>query len=70
MTSGEWFPVPRRGPRLRLGCCDCGLVHDIDGRVRRGRIELRAWRNNRATAAHRRGKQGRAFVARVRQDGR
>lgn len=53
--DGEWVqPIRRSG--YKLGCCDCGLVHVVDFRVRKGRIQFRAIRNRRATAAMRRGK--------------
>ena len=51
--DGEGFAV-RSGRMFRLRCCDCGLVHKFDFRVHRGRIEIRAFRDNRATAAIRR----------------
>ena len=40
--------------RHKLRCCDCGLVHDIEFRISKGKISFRAWRDNRATAAVRR----------------
>lgn len=52
VVAGEWVRPVRRGYRMR--CCDCGLVHVMDFRVRDGRAELRAFRDNRATAAIRR----------------
>lgn len=48
----EWFHLPRGG--MRIACCDCNLVHDLDYRKRGGRIEIRMARNERATAALRR----------------
>ena len=62
--AGEWVqPVPR-GYKLR--CCDCGLVHTIDFRVvkwaegKRTKVQFRAYRDQRATAAIRReAKKGR-----------
>lgn len=51
---GEWVQPVRRGYKLR--CCDCGLVHRMDFRLRSGRIQFRAWRDERATGAVRRGK--------------
>ena len=46
----------------RLACCDCQLVHEMQFRVikrRNGRLDVvfRASRNNRATAALRRGRK-------------
>lgn len=38
----------------KMQCCDCGLVHDLDFRVYRGRIQFRVRRNNRATGQIRR----------------
>ena len=35
-------------------CCDCGLIHKFEFRVRKGKVVLRAWRDNRATAQFRR----------------
>ena len=51
----EGFAIPS-GVLYRLACCDCGLVHDIvlvsdDGKD----IGFAACRNERATAARRRG---------------
>lgn len=47
----EWFK-PALG--YRIGCCDCGLVHDMEFRMKRGQVQIRARRNERATAAKRR----------------
>lgn len=38
----------------KMACCDCGLVHTINFRTRRGRIQFQAFRNNRSTALMRR----------------
>lgn len=32
--NGEWMALPKR---WRVGCCDCGKVHDFDFRVRKVR---------------------------------
>jgi hypothetical protein len=48
----KWVLPVRRG--YRFGCCDCGLVHEIDFRHVDGRIQYRVKRDNRATAALRR----------------
>lgn len=38
----------------RLACCDCGSVHRIDFRIRRGGVEYRAMKDYRATGQKRR----------------
>lgn len=50
--ADEWVEPVYRG--YRVMCCDCGLVHTIDFRIRKGAIQFRARRNNRATAQLRR----------------
>ncbi len=52
--ADEWVQPVRHG--YKMACCDCGLVHDMDFRVIRGRVQFRVRRNNRATAAKRRWK--------------
>ena len=44
--------VPRKG--YKFMCCDCSLVHSIDFRIRKGRIEIKVDRDNRATGQARR----------------
>lgn len=51
-AAGAWVQPIRRGYRLR--CCDCGLVHEVDFRVHRGRAQFRVYRDNRATGQVRR----------------
>ena len=54
--EGEWIQPIRSG--YKFMCCDCGLVHRMDFRLvswSSGRkIQFRAFRDNRATAAVRR----------------
>lgn len=52
--KNEWVRPIRRG--YKLGCCDCGLVHDMDFKVSAGRVWFRVRRNNRSTAMMRRHK--------------
>lgn len=52
VAANEWVQPVRKG--YRMMCCDCGLVHELDFRIWKGHIQLRARRNNRATAARRR----------------
>ena len=52
----EWIRPIRKG--YKLACCDCGLVHDFDFRIRkewRGLVvEFKARRNQRSTGQMRR----------------
>lgn len=53
VIDGDWVePTPQRGHRMK--CCDCALVHDMDFRVKDGKVQFRPKRNKRATAAARR----------------
>lgn len=52
-NAGEWIQPVRRGYKMR--CCDCDLVHKMDFRIYKGRIQFRVFRDNRATGACRRG---------------
>ena len=47
--ANEWVQPVRRGYRMR--CCDCGLVHTMNFRIRDGRVQLQADRDVRATAS-------------------
>jgi hypothetical protein len=51
--DGEWVRPKRRG--YKVACCDCGLIHVINYRIKDGHIEYQPTRDNRATAARRRG---------------
>jgi hypothetical protein len=51
-AENEWVQPIRRG--YRMGCCDCGLVHQLDFRVVGGRVQFRVRRDNRSTALVRR----------------
>lgn len=48
--DGEWIE-PMAG--YRMCCCDCGLVHELEFRLVRGKIQFRAWRRQRDTARER-----------------
>ena len=52
VQAGEWIQPIRRG--YKMSCCDCGLVHVLNFRLRKGRIQLQAFRDNRATGQKRR----------------
>jgi hypothetical protein len=50
--DGEWIQPIKRG--YRVSCCDCGLVHQIVFRIRDGRIQFKAVRDEVMTASNRR----------------
>jgi hypothetical protein len=50
--AGQWVQPVKKG--YKLACCDCGLVHVLDFRIRNGNPQFRAFRNNRSTALLRR----------------
>ena len=49
-----WFTPQRKD--YHLACCDCGLVHRVDHRIKDGHIQWRFHFAKRSTAAVRRGK--------------
>lgn len=60
--SGEWDGVVRLSEKklsklLKIGCCDCGLVHDAYFWLEDGILMWNVSRNNRATAAMRKAKR-------------
>jgi hypothetical protein len=62
----DWhLPIHGKGERnYRNGCCDCGLVHEYQYRVKivdgKPAVLFRCRRNNKATAAMRRAKRFRS----------
>jgi hypothetical protein len=40
--DGEWFSPKRKNWYMR--CCDCGLVHRVNFRIRKGVIQMQATR--------------------------
>jgi len=52
ITDGQWVQPIRRG--YKMACCDCNLVHRINFRIHKGKIQLQAFRDIRATSAKRR----------------
>lgn len=51
----EWVEPVRKG--YKMCCCDCNLVHNLNFRIHKGKIQFQVQRNNRATAACRRKKK-------------
>lgn len=54
LPQGEWEEPPKHPRTYHLACCDCGLVHKMNFRVKDGRVQFRVFRDERATAAIRR----------------
>lgn len=52
MKDGEWSKVI--GRKHKILCCDCGLVHLLKFRIKKGKVEFQAFRDNRATGQARR----------------
>lgn len=46
--EGDWNRFVRKGERVQ--CCDCGLVHVLNFRLKGRSILMQAFRDNRATA--------------------
>ena len=42
MEAGEWVQPIERG--YRMHCCDCGLVHVMNFRIRKRRVQFQAFR--------------------------
>ena len=52
VSDGEWIEVQMRNNFDQ--CCDCGLIHRINFRINsRGKIEMQAIRDGRATSGAR-----------------
>lgn len=54
VQDGEPVRVNPPGRLYKIACCDCALVHRVKFQTRGREIIMRAWRDNRATAALRR----------------
>lgn len=54
VKDGEWIEVPKRGYKEQ--CCDCGLTHVLNFRINaKGKIEIQAFRDGKATGGARKG---------------
>lgn len=52
VRPGEWQQPKMKG--YKMACCDCGLVHTMEFRIYRGKVQMRGERNERSTAQVRR----------------
>ncbi len=50
--NNEWVQPIKEGYKMQ--CCDCALVHQLDFRIHKGRVQFRVRRDNRATGQCRR----------------
>ncbi len=42
--EGEWVQPVKKGYLMK--CCDCGLIHKIDFRIKKKKIQFRAFRKD------------------------
>lgn len=54
--DGDKVVIPT-GTTWRIGCCDCGLVHDLELKRVRGGIAVEIYRNGPATGGKRNSKK-------------
>lgn len=52
VESGKWFDVEWKN--TMIACCDCGLSHVLDFRVKKKTLQMRAERMNQTTRVLRR----------------
>lgn len=45
IKDNEWF-IPTMDDH-RIACCDCGLIHSVDFKIKDGRVHMRARRTKR-----------------------
>ena len=47
IKAGAWIYPKRKG--YQLACCDCGLVHTVNFRIRKGKTQFQLFRDEHAT---------------------
>lgn len=52
VKAGEWVQPVMRG--YMMVCCDCSLVHRMNFRIKKGRVQLQAFRSDKYTRYWRR----------------
>jgi hypothetical protein len=50
--DGDWIQPRKRG--YRMTCCDCGLVHRLNFRIKDGKIQYQPFRDPEETRKRRR----------------
>jgi len=54
IQAGQKVDLDWRKDDYKIACCDCNLVHRFRYTVVGDKLRIRAWRDNRSTAALRR----------------
>lgn len=49
VVNGKWYALAFGQKPFLEECCDCGLVHRVEYRVRNGKFEVRYFRDDRRT---------------------
>lgn len=60
VSDGEWIQIPLKGSKDQ--CCDCGLVHTVNYRIRAGKLQMQVFRDPRATGGARRHSKRKADI--------
>lgn len=58
LDDDGWTEWINPGIPYKMRCCDCGLVHNLEFNIDKGRVLFRARRNMRATSASRSKRNG------------
>lgn len=53
--DGDWIQPQQKN--YQMACCDCGLVHTVNFRIVKGKVQLQPFRNKKATSNRRRNKK-------------
>jgi len=66
VVDSKWRDAPLNSRAwIAVACCDCGLVHGRQFRIRKGKLQQRAWRDEKRTAMVRRHMHRRHDLVRV-----
>ena len=60
--EGKWYDFNRNDTLI---CCDCSLVHKLQFKIVNGKIFIKFKRDNRATAAYRKGKEVKSKIKKL-----
>lgn len=52
LSDGEWTELDNEDHKI--ACCDCGLIHKLEGKVTDNKVSIRFFRENRSTGQYRR----------------